>query len=273
MSAPVAVARGAEEHPRFRELLTAEWIKLWSLRSTYLVLSLGSLAIIALDINSAIADYLDLSASTAAERASFNPLNFSLPAMLLLMIAAGSVGALTIVGEYDSGLIRATFAAVPARRSVVAAKVVVISAVMFGLGAAIAVISFWMTQTVLSGRHVGWSIAHPGALRAIVAVALLAPACALVGMGIGALIRHTATTIVAVVVVLGVIPQFFNSHQHRWAADVGNAMLVNAHARLVYPFAFGGRYPATITGSWIVYALWPLVAIILAMVVVHRRDV
>jgi hypothetical protein len=35
----------------------------------------------------------------------------------------------------------------------------------------------------------------------------------------------------------------------------------------------GAFYVATITGSWIVSAAWPPVAIVLALVVVRRRDV
>ncbi|WP_329312541.1 hypothetical protein [Streptomyces sp. NBC_01262] len=32
-------------------------------------------------------------------------------------------------------------------------------------------------------------------------------------------------------------------------------------------------YPATLTGSWLVYALWPALSVALALAVVHRRDV
>jgi hypothetical protein len=32
-------------------------------------------------------------------------------------------------------------------------------------------------------------------------------------------------------------------------------------------------YTATVSGSWIVYALWPVIAVALAVLVVRRRDV
>lgn len=47
---------------------------------------------------------------------------------MTLMLVAGSVGALTIVSEYSSGLIRTTTVAVPARGAVVLAKAVVTAA-------------------------------------------------------------------------------------------------------------------------------------------------
>jgi hypothetical protein len=39
------------------------------------------------------------------------------------------------------------------------------------------------------------------------------------------------------------------------------------------PTPHEGFYPGSITESWIVYAAWPLVAIVLAVLVVRRRDV
>jgi ABC-2 type transport system permease protein len=261
---------------RFRDLLVSEWIKLWSLRSTYYVLGLGTLALIALNVNAAIADYTNWPTYSPAQRAGFSPLQdaFGHSAYLLLMLAAGSIGAITIVSEYSSGLIRTTFTAVPARRSVVIAKIAVMAAVMLAVGTAIAAFSFWLTQAILSGRHAGWSVSHPGVLQAAAASALLVPVCALVGMGTGALIRHTATTIVAVVVVLDLLPSFLGQAQrHPWLADVHNALPLIAWQRLRFTGPDHSLLDPTITGSWIVYLLWPLVAAILAVIVVDRRDV
>ncbi len=266
-----------ETSARFRDLLTSEWIKLCSLRSTYWVLGLGALTMIGLNVNGAIADYQNWPTYSAATRTNFDPLHdaFSHSSYLLLMLAAGSIGAITIVSEYASGLIRTTFAAVPARRELVAAKVIVVTVVMLVIGTIIAVASFAITQAILSRRHAGWSIGHPAALQALTVSALLAPVCALVGMGIGALIRHTATTIVTVIVGLDLLPQFFNSHRHHWVADIGNAMPISGWERLVSPFSEGGNpyQQPTFTGAWIVYAAWPLTAVILALIAVHRRDV
>jgi ABC-2 type transport system permease protein len=128
---------------------------------------------------------------------------------------------------------------------------------------------------VLSWHDAGWPITHPGVLRAAVASALLVPICALAGMGIGALIRHTATTIVAVVVGLDLLlPTFLSqSQRHPWLADVHNALPLIAWQRLVFIGADHSPYDPSITGSWIVYALWPLIPAVLAVIVVHSRDV
>ena len=56
---------------------------------------------------------------------------------------------MSLVGEYASGLVRVTFAAVPARRALLAAKVAVLTAVMLGFGAIVTGASFWLSQAVV----------------------------------------------------------------------------------------------------------------------------
>jgi hypothetical protein len=276
MTPAAAAVHTTEPRARFQDLLAAEWIKLRSLRSTYWGLALFTVFVIGSSVDAAYADYRNWPWYSAAMRAHFSPLwdAFAINSYVVLMLAAGSIGAIAIVSEYSSGLIRTTFAAVPARRSVVAAKATVVAAVMLVVGTFIAVTSFGVSQAILSGRHAGISIGHPGALRALVASALLPPVCAIVGMGIGALVRHTATSIVTTTAVLILLPLFFGDN-HRFTADVHHAMPMAAWERLIDigPQQAHVPYPPTVTGGWIVYAAWPLVAAILAVIVVHRRDV
>ncbi|MFE9373918.1 ABC transporter permease [Streptomyces sp. NPDC006711] len=252
--------RAVEPHARFHDLLAAEWIKLWSLRSVSWALGISALAVIAINISSAVADYNNWPTYNEGIRALFVPIwamrdAFTAGACMVLILATGSIGALTLVGEYSTGQIRTTFAAVPARRSVVAGT------------------SFGVTQALLSGRGIGLSLDHPGALRAVAASALLAPVCALVGMGLGALIRHTATTLVTFTGILLLLPFLLND-RHRWSSALLHALPRCAWERLVQmddPFG-SSPYPATISGSWTVYAAWSLAAAVVGVVVVRRHD-
>ncbi|MFF3910156.1 ABC transporter permease [Streptomyces sp. NPDC001848] len=267
---------------RFTDLLAAEWIKLRSLRSTYWALGASALGIIAFNANAARADYSNYPHYGRVIQAHFLSWAlrdaFTQGAAMMLLLAASSIGAITVVGEYSTGLIRTTFAAVPDRRALMTAKVVVVTAVMTLYGALIAGASFAATQAILDGRGQGVSIGHPGALRLVVASALLAPVCALVGMGLGALIRHSATTMVLDIFVLLFLPSFITDRYH-WTVCVRNAMPFNAWLRLVdvdyanHPFTLVPRYPTTVTGGWIVFAAWALVAAVVAVVAVDRRDV
>ena len=279
-TAPTPAVPTSTSPARFRDLLAAEWLKLWSLRSMRWAFGVSALALVLLNANAALADYDNWPGYPALTRAYFVPGGangdaFSNNTGIALLLVAGSLGAVSLVNEYATGLIRATFAAVPDRRALLTAKVAVLTAVTLVYGAVVALASFGVSEAILSGRHAGIPIDYPGALRGIVASALLAPVCALTGMGLGALIRHSATTIVATVVVLLLIPNFM-SNNHRWSADLYNATPFRAWQRLRDLDALGHsaniHYPATVTGSWLVLALWPLVAVLLTLAVVHRRD-
>ncbi|TGB11045.1 ABC transporter permease subunit [Streptomyces sp. MZ04] len=265
---------------RLHDLIAAEWIKLWSLRSTAWILGLGAPVVIGINVNSALsnADLLERQSAISPDGAfRIDPMHaaFVDPAFQILVVIATSVGAISVFGEYTSGLIRTTFAAVPDRRAVLVAKVAVITAVMTVLGAIVAAASFGATQAVLSDT-IGLPISAPGALRAVLASALLAPLSALVGMALGAVIRHAAGTVAASLVTLLLLPSLFAGETYRWVKEIGNAMPLSAWQALVenpamdYP---AGRYPVTITEAWAVFAVWPLVAAAVAVVVVHRRDV
>ncbi|MFF2790637.1 ABC transporter permease [Streptomyces sp. NPDC058049] len=265
---------------RFRDLVSAEWIKLWSLRSTVWAFVAAGVAIVLFNVNAAYADYSNWPGYSEETRAEFIPswalrdafTNFAGNGVIL---AISAIGALTVTSEYSTGMIRTTFAAVPVRRSVMAAKLIVVAVVTTGFGALAAGASFFLTQAILSGRHTGMSIADPGALRAMVGAALLAPVSALVGMGLGAIIRHSATTIVTSVAILLMLPISL-SGDHYWTAVIGHATPHYAWAHLMegdnVPWAHYA-YPTTVAGAWIVYAVWALIAAVLTVEVPSRRDV
>jgi ABC-2 type transport system permease protein len=271
----------AQPAARFRDLAAAEWIKLWSLRSTYWILGLSALAIVGLNVNAAYADLLLWRRDPASNKSDFiwGSVNaaFTSNATLILMLVAGSIGASVIVSEYSSGLIRTTFAAVPARRSVMAAKVAVVTPVLLLFGAVVASVSFWITQAILAGEDVGLSITYPEAWRVVMASALLAPIAALVGMAIGTVVRHTATTMVTTPFVLIVLPTFLTEDRYR-SATIKHAMVLPAWQRLVEigPIGQGphsGPYPTTVGGSWLVLAAWTVAAAAVAVTALHHRDV
>ncbi|WP_032768437.1 ABC transporter permease [Streptomyces sp. CNS654] len=283
--APARLPAGAPA--RFRHLIAAEWIKLRSLRSTSWVLGAGALAVIGINVNSAASNADRLARQQlpaepppgvqARPELLFDPLHtaFVDPAWQLLMVIAATVGGITVFGEYTSGLIRTTFTAVPDRQAVIAAKVTVVSAVMLALGTLVSGASFGVTQVLLR-EYGGLSLVDPGALRAVIAAALLAPLCALVGMAVGAVVRHAAGSVVAVIALLLLVPALFQGERYRWVREIGNAMPLSAWERLVMnpERARGlGAYPLTITDAWIVYGAWATAATAIAVLVVRRRDV
>jgi hypothetical protein len=269
----------AEPPARFVDLAAAEWLKLWSLRSTGWSLLLAALAVLAFNAGKAWDNvrYWPEGEPGYAERfiADGIPLMhaFTADAGTVMMLAAGAFGALAVTGEYSTGLIRTTFAAVPARRSVMAAKVCVVATVMTVFGVLVAVTSFASTQAILATEGAGVSIDRPGAVRVIVASALLAPVSALVGTALGTLLRHGAGAVVGSVVILMLLPVVLDDGRH-WSAVLAHAMPYEAWLRLV-DVPYGGPgilHPWSAGGAWTVYAVWALASAAVAVTAVHRRD-
>ncbi|MFB7994532.1 ABC transporter permease [Streptomyces sp. NPDC056002] len=276
-TAPTCAAVAGAPPARFLDLVAAEWIKVRSLRSTPWVIVLVTLVVTGVAAARALADYNNFPSYDALTRRE-HPFSlgdaFPAEAYLTLMLAAVAVGAIATVSEYGSGLIRTTTVAVPARGAVVLAKAVVQAVLWTVVGALVALCSFFVAQAILGGRDAAIPLSDPDALRAFAASALLAPVCALVGLGLGVLIRHSATTVVAGSFVLLLLPVFFSSRKPLSAA-FANAMVRNAWQRLaqIYGTPVEAYNGATVAGSWTVFVLWPLVALALALVVVRRRDV
>lgn len=270
-SATTPTATPAEPPARFGDLLASEWIKTRSLRSTPWVLAFITLFVIGTGAAATLADK-----GAGSQPGSFLAYDaFPVAGYMTLMLVAGSMGALAVVSEYSSGLIRTTTVAVPARGAVVLAKAVVTAVLWTAVGTVASIGSFLVSQALLGGHDAGVSINHPDVLRPLVASALLAPVCALVGLGLGVLLRHAAGTMLTTVFTLLMLGTMF-SEGNRWSADIRHAMVSASWTRLVQtwepdPGSLG--YSATLPGSWAVYALWPLIAVTVAVVVVRRRDV
>jgi hypothetical protein len=271
----------ARDRARWRDLLAAEWIKLWSLRSTPLVLAALTLLYLYMTWHFSQGTNNAWPSYPAAMRASeyFAVMDaFGGATWFLLMIGAGTVGALTIAGEHASGLIRTTFTAVPQRWRVITAKAAVVLATMTVTGVVISAGTFAIDAAILSARIPGLSFTYPGAWQAIGASVLLVPACALTGMAVAALLRNTPATIFTICVLFILVPVALKSPGDGWTADLANGMPFYAWEALIHigsahGHTVGGTDNPTVTGSWITLALWPAAAIIVSVLATSRRDV
>ena len=172
----------------FENLLRSEWTKLRSLRSTYWSATCIVLATVGLGIF--------MGARWAHQSGpippGFDSTNTSLSGVYLAQIIVGALGVLTISSEYATGMIRATFSAVPQRRTLLAAKAVVLALATLALAEVVGFAAFLSCQALLQNKGVGVSLGDPGALRSVVGAGLYLTATALLGFGLGAAIRHTA---------------------------------------------------------------------------------
>jgi ABC-2 type transport system permease protein len=188
----------------FRTVAQMEWLKLRSVRSTWwtlLVFAAGMIGVAVL-----VMIHQHWTTMSAADRAAFDPTNDSFAGLAIGQLALGVLGVLAVTSEFSSGMIRATFAAAPRRPLVLAAKAAIVATVALVAGEILAFVAFGVGEAVLKSPAPHATLGQPGVLRAVLMAGAYPALIALIGLGLGALIRHTAGAISAVVGVLFVLP-------------------------------------------------------------------
>ena len=261
------------------DLLRAEWIKIRSLRSFVAGLVLGALGVLYCNVNAVLAD----GPRGRGARLHGGGGVFTNNAHIVVLYIFGCLGAMAVVTEFSSGLIRTTFAAVPARTEVIAAKAIVVAVVTAFAGLLTYAVSFVVTMILAGQRHFpSMLLKNADFQRVIASSVLLFPLSALVGLCVGVLVRHTATTIVAVSVLLVLLPTFVTSQKHAWVNDLHNATPFAAWQGLTLARPHGPQPPRpdpvgfanpTVGGCWLVYLLWVVAAVAVALVGIRWREV
>ena len=189
--------------PRIRRIAKAEWTKLRTLTSTWRTAVMAFVISVALGAILCVSQVQQWSKMTAGQRQMFDPTACSLFGVVFVgAVLLAALGVRAMTAEYATGMIRSTFAATPTRRRVLAAKAGVTAAFVFPVALLTTVVSFEVGQRVFTGKHLEVSFAHPGVLQAVVFGALAVSLIAVIGVGIGGLIRHTAAATTALVLVI-----------------------------------------------------------------------
>lgn len=255
---------------RARHVLAFEWVKLRSTRSSYLILLFAAAAAVGVGYLVAHTDASHWSGMTTAGRAAFDPVSDSFSGFGLAKLAFGALGVLAISSEYTTGLIRTTFAAVPRRRAIIAAKAAVVGAVALLAGELTAFVTFFAAQWALSAHHLDVTLAHPGALRGVLAAGFYLAVTAWVGLGLGAVIRHTAGAITVTAAVVFLLPEIVHALPAPWDGRIGKFTLDLAAQQMIAQHPAAGYFSAGL--SFLIVAAYAAVAIAAAAFVITRRD-
>ena len=181
---------------RFRNVAAMEWIKLRSLRSMRWVLIGGMAVTVAFGV---ITGYNTRSVTS-------DPTSNVLAGVIIGQVITGVLGVLAITSEYSSGLIRVTFAAVPRRPLVLAAKAFVFGALCLVAGEIAVFASFTGGIAALRPSVPHPSLSDPDVLRAVAMTGAYLALTGLTGLGIGAIIRHSGAAVGILVGGLFVLP-------------------------------------------------------------------
>ena len=251
--------------------IAAEWLKFWTLRSTW-VTSFVAVALIVL-----------FSAGTAIGFAQSEKLHEVAKEMITFGLTFGRIvvavlGALIITGEYASGQIRSSLAAVPHRGRLLLSKAVVLAIVSFLLGS-LSVFLSWAISKPFLGEHAG-SLTDSHYAGHIWGSGLVFAGIALMTLGFGFLLRSTAGAITVVVSLLFVIllPLQLAAGQWSWVSKIIDCLPISVSSAVSNPLPaaaeLGGEGAQFLThGQAIaVFAAWALVPLIAAWFVFTRRD-
>ncbi|MGV9519123.1 ABC transporter permease subunit [Streptomyces griseus] len=191
------------------QALAHEWIKFRSVRSTVWT----TVAAAVLPVLGAV-----FVATTGSLQSDDTVLGGSLTLSVVAQMLAAVVGALVVTGEYSSGTIRTTFAAVPGRTTVLVAKAALVAGVMYVLALASCTAAYLVGDALLpDGRY-----AQGEPLPALFGIAASFAVAAVLGLAVGTLVRHSAGAVTTVIGLL-LLPSLFGplfGDAERWIAGL-----------------------------------------------------
>ena len=249
-------------------VIAAEWIKLRTQQSA-LWAGAGAIGL--------TAGFGILYAALLAARpphgaaAAFDPTAVSLSGIQLAQIAVGVLGAMLITSEYSSGMIRSTVAAVLRRLPVLWGKAAVALGAVFAASVPAVLVAFFAGESVLAKVGLDISFGQPGVARAVLGSAAYLAVAAVLGVGLGALLRNTAAAVTALFGLLfglqllaGLIPGATGVTLEKFMPSTAGQAIASVHPD-----------PGTSLGPWAglgLFACYTIVVLALAARRMSRGD-
>ena len=250
----------------FFSVFRSEWSKLASLRSTWITAAIASLITIGISVlimaqYSGMKGYADKAANYLTVGSSFG------------QIAVAVLGALLITGEYSSGQIRSSLAAVPRRGRLFAAKAVVVTIFSALLGLVTVALTYLLSLPIL-GNKAG-SLSNPEYLGFFWGTAMAFAIIGLMAMSFGYILRSTAGSISLVVVLLFVllIPLGLAASKWDWVRYITEVLPSSSAAAVADPYNLLATptkldYDVVIASGY----AWAIIPMIIAYFVFSKRD-
>jgi ABC-type transport system involved in multi-copper enzyme maturation permease subunit len=260
-------------HYNFGRVVLSEWTKFRSVRSTIwsvVVLVVLDLGLTSLFMVLTVANWSKESGADLAAIKADPATSILGGGLLLSQLAVAVLGVMVISSEYTTGMVRASLLAVPRRTPMLVAKALVFGAFMLALGIIISFVSFFIGSAILHSK-VAVSIGDPGVLRAVIGGGLYLAMLGLFALALGGIIRHTAASITGVIGFILVltplsqlIPGSAGKYIHAYLPSHAGQLITQAH-----------RASGDVLTPWqgyAVFAAWTVVLMVIAGVLLKRRD-
>ena len=247
-------------------VIHSQWLSFHTLRSSWAVLGAAVLGMAAIGLVVA----WNTRTLTPGVQGEDTVASATLQGFLLGQLLIGALGVLFVTGEYGTGMIRSTMAAVPKRVPVVLAKMTVFACVVVTTMVAASVAAFLVSQALIGRYRPGFSLADPGVLRVVLGTGVYLTLVGLLGGSIGWIVRNTPGALVTFFAVILVIPVLFGT----LLGSLGQ------HIAQWLPSEAGGSFIQTLRGDvslppWAglgVLVAWVVAATVLAAVTLKRKD-
>jgi len=208
------------------QALHAEWTKLRTLPGT------GWLLVAAAALTIAVSAAADAASSCASAGCQADPAKLSLTGVQVGQAIVAIIAVLAISGEYSTGMIRVTLAAMPRRWTVLGAKAALVGGLVLAAGALAVLGSVLAGRLILPGNGFTAARGFPPlslgdgpVLRAACGSVLYLALIALLSLGVATAVRDSAVAIGLVLGLLYVFPivtsMVGNQHWQRHLEQIG----------------------------------------------------
>ncbi|WP_240986949.1 ABC transporter permease [Arthrobacter sp. Soil736] len=265
--------------PTFLRVLNSEFIKFRTLLSTLILLASTAVVMVGFGALSAwgTGQFADAAGSDpqAAEAiaAQGGDLAVTVPTsgIAFAQLILGSLGVLLMSSEFTTGMARSTFAAVPKRIPAFIAKLVVVMVSAFLLTAVSTYVAGLVSVPILDNYGLKLDLGSSQSVKLLLVNSAYVAAVAAIGMALGTLIRNSAGGIMSLVGLFFVAPIAFQLIPGDFFVEARKYLPGNT----INPLTAVEHVPETLE-VWqaaLVLGAWVLVPVVLAMVLLKKRDV
>ena len=271
---PAGSTRPAPRRVALIRTIRSEFTKVRSVRSTYWTVFVLVLASLTWCVAYCLGTVHQWPTMSAQDRSGFDATQDTILGLALLgQLVIVVLGALMMTSEYATGLVRASLTVMPRRKTLYAAKVVVLAAVSLVVSFATSFGTFFLGRVLLASTHTPMSLSQPGVLRSLIVTALYVEVCGLFAFGVGALVRNTAGALTLAYGFLALVPELIRALPE----SLHNALMrwvPGGDALNVMTATLGGQHPLMFSawGELAVFAGYAAILLAAGAVMFSRRD-
>lgn len=257
----------------FREAMDSEFAKIRSVRSTYWTLLIALLLSVGVSFLIAALTSANWDSISTTQRATTD-MSAVVAGVYFGVLVTGVLGVLVVSTEYGTGMMRTSLTAFPRRATLFLAKATVLTGVVLLLGIVIAFASYALSSPFYTRHGVELSLSQGANLRALLAVPVYLTMVALMGLGLGYLMRHTAGAISSLVGLFFVVPIITNFLPGTVGKNINKIVPSNAGSAMMttHPTNVGDTPILTPLGGFTALLVWTAVLLIPAFMLFRRRD-